>query len=259
MIILPIHPMSVPNNVLPEMNGNMPDDLLAQVDDIQLHIYAAPSWVEFQQYILNTFNWNLGATEGYRDYAKQRLLFLSRYTTSRAEAAVNYRGDPLEVRSYQGRTFYLRPGQFSAAIPGTSNHGLGLAVDACELVLGRKLKLGEVQVENLVSGADRFGWGWEIQTEEWHLRYTVGWPWSTQTQPPPPVITEPEESEVAASHIIQNSNPYWAKFIRFDNGQIVHVGPSEYAKYSDLPIFTEDDPAAYLRLCVQSGTEWRPT
>ena len=59
------------------------------------------------------------------------------------------------------------PGVASAACPGTSNHGWGLAVDI--YAVG-----AEGRLEWLLDNAARFGWSWELQSEPWHIRYVLG-------------------------------------------------------------------------------------
>lgn len=61
------------------------------------------------------------AADAFRTYATQERIFRERYTTTYLP------GRPTKV--WQNKTWWLRPGQATAAVPGTSNHGKGLAVD----------------------------------------------------------------------------------------------------------------------------------
>lgn len=61
------------------------------------------------------------AADAFRTYAIQERIFRERYTT------FPLLGRPRKV--WQNRTWYLKPGNATAAVPGTSNHGKGLAVD----------------------------------------------------------------------------------------------------------------------------------
>lgn len=61
------------------------------------------------------------AADAFRTYDIQERIFEDRYT------ATYLTGRPSKV--WNGRRYYLKPGQATAAVPGTSNHGRGLAVD----------------------------------------------------------------------------------------------------------------------------------
>ncbi|WP_066041886.1 M15 family metallopeptidase [Herbiconiux solani] len=64
-----------------------------------------------------------------------------------------------------------------AAVPGTSSHGQGLAVDINSWVYGNG---GNTDRHRwLVANAPRFGWSWELvgkpSGEPWHFNYVGGW------------------------------------------------------------------------------------
>lgn len=63
--------------------------------------------------------------DAYRLYAIQERIFTERYQTTYIE----YAKGRVDKRSWQGRDWFRRPGTAAAAVPGTSNHGWGLAVD----------------------------------------------------------------------------------------------------------------------------------
>jgi hypothetical protein len=69
-------------------------------------------------------------------------------------------------RIYKGRAWYLKKGMAPMAVPGTSNHNLGVAIDIAN-ASGKRL-------EWLLANAQRFGFSWEVQSEPWHLRYVCG-------------------------------------------------------------------------------------
>jgi LAS superfamily LD-carboxypeptidase LdcB len=52
------------------------------------------------------------------------------------------------------------------AVPGTSNHNLGIAIDIAH-ASGARLAW-------LLKNAQDFGFSWEVQSEPWHLRYVAG-------------------------------------------------------------------------------------
>lgn len=110
------------------------------------------------------------ATGTYRSYDRQVALFKSRYTTERLP------GRPWKV--WQGQTWWQKPKTAMAARPGTSNHGLGLAVDFAEE------RDGDLQVESvsprfvrwLVKNAATYGFINEVGVtkEPWHWTYSTG-------------------------------------------------------------------------------------
>ena len=72
----------------------------------------------------------LTATDGYRSLAIQKKIFLERYAKGSLAGKAGYTTD---VSSYLGAAYTRRTGTAAAAIPGTSNHGLGLALDISAL------------------------------------------------------------------------------------------------------------------------------
>lgn len=63
--------------------------------------------------------------DAYRLYAIQERIFTERYQTTYTE----YAPGRVDKRRWQNRDWFRRRGTAAAAVPGTSNHGLGLAVD----------------------------------------------------------------------------------------------------------------------------------
>jgi LAS superfamily LD-carboxypeptidase LdcB len=59
----------------------------------------------------------------YRPYSAQLGLFMQRYSTD------DLGRKPQVTRTYEGKTWYLKPGMAPCSTPGKSNHGLGLAID----------------------------------------------------------------------------------------------------------------------------------
>ncbi len=98
------------------------------------------------------------AADSYRTYAVQESTFRARYTTSALE------GRP--SRWWNGVRWYQKPGTAMAAVPGTSNHGLAIAVDVAN-ASGARLTW-------LLANAERYGWSWELASEPWHIRYVAG-------------------------------------------------------------------------------------
>ena len=103
----------------------------------------------------------------YRTYAQQEALFLQRYRLGYVKGKVN--------KFYGGKWYTLRPGMAQAATPGTSNHGYGLAID---VALGthpsQAHSLTGPALRWLLWVAPHYGFGWEIDSEPWHIRYYPG-------------------------------------------------------------------------------------
>lgn len=59
----------------------------------------------------------------YRSFEAQLGLFKQRYSTT------DEGRNPTVTRTYEGKTWYLKPGMAPCSTPGKSNHGLGLAID----------------------------------------------------------------------------------------------------------------------------------
>lgn len=108
------------------------------------------------------------ATGTYRSYEQQVSLFNSRYTTKHLE------GRPTKV--WKGVTYWQLPKTAMAAVPGTSNHGLGLAIDFAEELDGDQgvESVSSSFVKWLCSKAASFGFSAEAQSEPWHWRYVAG-------------------------------------------------------------------------------------
>lgn len=106
--------------------------------------------------------------DSYRIYAIQERIFRDRYTTSYLA------GRP--YRMWNGRRWYQKPGTAVAAVPGTSNHGWGQAVDTGE---ERDSDAGTESLDDptlrwIIDHAQTYGWSHEIQSEPWHLHYFAG-------------------------------------------------------------------------------------
>jgi hypothetical protein len=88
----------------------------------------------------------------YRSHAEQEAIFRARYTTTRI---ANVR--PVV---WLGRKWYKRPGVATAAIPGTSKHELGVALDVDD----------PTRAWMLAHGAP-FGWTPTVTNEPWHFEF----------------------------------------------------------------------------------------
>lgn len=131
---------------------------------LRLAAPAATAWVALCDAVAATWGWVPRATDAYRPYADQERIFRLRYTTTYLP------GRP--SKTWQGRRWYLRRGYAAAAVPGTSNHGRGIAVDVADLggFTGARYR-------QLAALAEPRGWsnaeGRSI-AEAWHWNYLGG-------------------------------------------------------------------------------------
>ncbi len=173
-----------------------------------------------------------------------------------------------------------------AAVPGTSAHERGLAVDLeCVgfvnwLLVGLIFKYyGLWQPVRDRDGNVIEGWHFQLDPErgpieELRMRLGVspGGPLEPEqvfVDPPqtggaPPPIPEDEDEDDDVKPLCRILGPFAgdAQFIRFSNGEVKHLGPAEMALYDEggplmgLPTVTETEEASYQRLIRASGTEW---
>jgi len=114
--------------------------------------------------------------DGYRNFQRQHTTFLARYTD---------RYNPVtcttSTKFWQGKTWWLKRGNAMAAVPGTSNHGWGLAFDAAWWV---ETSPGTWKIQAVGTNRWAFAWleanvldhgfAWNNRTENWHLEYVDG-------------------------------------------------------------------------------------
>lgn len=110
-------------------NGRIPADQLRPCDGtpgaVLLPVQAA-SWNAVRAEVHRRFGWYptiTSAGDAYRSLVRQVDLFQRHFTTNYAASAKTDR------RTWNGQTWWRRPGYPSAATPGTSNHGKGVTVD----------------------------------------------------------------------------------------------------------------------------------
>lgn len=170
MTYLPIEPVVLPDDLKNQPNGKLDAELMTQVaGGSRLHHIAARAW---NALVAEAAKQGLSLTYTfggcYRTYAQQERLFLQRYTTHEIH------GRP--TKRWNGTTYWLKPGMAGAAVPGTSNHGLGLAIDTASGTSPRDAKAigGHPKFDWLVENVTRFGFSYEDPSEVWHIRYVAG-------------------------------------------------------------------------------------
>lgn len=162
----------------PLQNGNLgPCDLqsvfLAGVGNGALHPYTARAWTAMSLVCAAETKATLTATsvaDTYRSYAQQEAVFRQRmlpiYDPVRCTTT---------TRIWNGKKWWLRRRMSPVATPGTSNHGFGIAIDAAVWSDGKIKPLeGSVAWSWVLANAVSFGFGWELQSESWHIRHLAG-------------------------------------------------------------------------------------
>lgn len=142
----------------------------------QLDARAAASWDRLWDAVVSTYAWPMEITDSYRPRSVQEDIFLDRYRTQATGS-----GPFNDVRHYNGRR-YVRVQGYAAAIPGTSNHGWGRAVDVADMG-----GFSNSRYRALSALAPYYGWsnaaGRRIG-EWWHWEYTYANDASARRTPP---------------------------------------------------------------------------
>lgn len=126
---------------------------------------AAASWMR----LTGDYGRQIRVTDAYRSYVTQERIFKQRYTPQKSGGG--YYGD---VRFWNGVRYVRKPGTAAAAVPGTSNHGWGVALDLAD---GVNTGAGPAW-EWLQANAARYGWvnpAWAKNPrtyEPWHWEYS---------------------------------------------------------------------------------------
>jgi hypothetical protein len=168
----PVKKPVLPSDMKGQINGIVDRSLLRNIKPTgQLHHIAAKCWEAMRTAAWADGVW-LSLTQGYRTYKEQEVLFRSRYTKEVLP------GQP--TKRWNGEVWYQRPKTAMAAVPGTSNHGLALAVDtAIDKDGDQEFEWPPKSLDNkaiawLLKNADKYGFAWELQSEPWHLVYVTG-------------------------------------------------------------------------------------
>ena len=159
----PIAPAAIPAWVKGLKNGEIPAESMVKVAPLSgtkgsLVPEAAAAWRNLQN-AAAAAGFTLTMTDGYRNLAEQEWLFTSRFQIENTGG---------KAKQWKGKTFLLKPKVANAAVPGTSNHGWGCAVDmaldgygaAAKPVAGNPAFMAWVR-----ANAGPLGWSWEVQSE----------------------------------------------------------------------------------------------
>jgi peptidoglycan hydrolase-like protein with peptidoglycan-binding domain len=165
-ITYPVAPAAIPGWVKPMGNGKIPLDRMLKVAPLgsgYLIPEAAAAWRNLQN-AASAAGFTLTMTGAYRSYDQQVALFNERYSTAATGGG---------SKTWNGTTYWLKAGMAMAAVPGTSNHGWGCAVDTALGGYGASAKaVDSVFLQWALENVGANGWSWEVQSEPWHLRLT---------------------------------------------------------------------------------------
>lgn len=106
----------------------------------------------------------LSYTGGYRPYAQQESTFRERYFVVACPGTV----------SWNNQCWRKLPWLATAAVPGTSNHGKGTAIDWCEGTPQKPLDRSPEGIAWMYANAHKYGFAYENPSEDWHIVYVEG-------------------------------------------------------------------------------------
>jgi len=179
-MVLPVKPVVYPAFLNNALNGKIDINRLSKIHSRGwLEPQTARAFKALQAAaaavgILLTFTF--GGT--YRTFEEQVTLFLQRYEP--VSLAIYMITPAARRKTWNGQTYRLRKaanGNYfaMAAVPGTSNHGLAIAIDlASGTDPSNAVALAEAAHLWLLANVDRFGFSYEVQSERWHVRRVTG-------------------------------------------------------------------------------------
>lgn len=185
-ITLPLRAAKKPSTLNGLLNGRLPSTSLVPigVGNAIMEVTAARAFramfaeARGQGFIIKEVG-------DYRSYMEQLNLFLSRYkpvsyATWAATSSAHRKTWPEAISLGYASTYWIKKQNANgswpatAAVPGTSNHGWGLALDIAEELDGDPgpESISTRFVQWLVTNARRYGIWASLQSEPWHWQYT---------------------------------------------------------------------------------------
>ena len=171
--MFPVTAITRPSALAGQTNGKLLGSSLRTAGGATLQTEASRAWVAMQAAAAKD-GITLKSLSSYRDYAGQ-------------------------VRMYD---LWKNGNGNRAAVPGTSNHGWGLAVDVDDMDATR--------LNWLVANEGRFGFSHEIQSEDWHVHFFAGdaTPKAvTDHYTPAPTPSEEDEMQATLSWLSDGGSP----------------------------------------------------
>lgn len=174
--VYPVIPLKVPESLKKVKNGEVPIKMLKRVHAGGLMYTDAADAFNRMYKAAQSAGITFRSVGDYRPLDKQEWLFYDRYSM-KDEGRV-----PKVTRIYKNKTWYLKKGKSPAGVPGTSNHGLGLAIDLGILVKGNIASLNDKAIKWLCANAPKYGFYLQVsdpknpEFEIWHWQYCNGGP-----------------------------------------------------------------------------------
>ena len=144
--------------------GELDPSLLRKIEGKGMLHHCAADAYEAMDAAANAEGIDLSPTspaDTYRSLAVQEYGFFQRYTDDPKPALMKQK-----PRIYKGKAWYLKKGMAPMAVPGTSNHNLGIAIDIKDAT-GNRLAW-------LLANEHLYGFSHELDSEPWHIRYVAG-------------------------------------------------------------------------------------
>ena len=193
---LPVTKLVTPGDLAGQSNGRLPDRLLTTPGyplrpNARMHRCAAAAFASLDAEVKRRFDEVLtvvSTSDAYRTYSVQEACFRSRYTTTPIAGR--------KTKTWDGRTYWQQPNTAMAGVPGTSNHGWGLARDTAIVRGGEVVGIlaNRAMFDWMLAHAVDYGISWETQSEPWHLRYNAG-------DHPPAAVGRPPAAPTTATPV----------------------------------------------------------
>jgi len=152
---------------------------------LSLGVMTAPNWEALTTVCTAATGFVLtcsSAADAYRDFDRQYRGFFVRYVAT-FDSTTCYGKNDSRNRTFEGKKYYLLKGFSPMAAPGTSNHGLAIAVDVAVWYHGTVIGITDSRCRAawqwLQDNATHYGFTWEAlpgskNWEPWHIRYILG-------------------------------------------------------------------------------------
>lgn len=182
---LPIQPVTKPSTIRNYENGKLPSSVLALVGvgSARMEVTAARAAKAMFAQARKDLGVEIKHVGDYRSFEAQLSLFLSRYKPVSYNVYINTssahrkRWYDAGRYGYDSQYWVKKDNRLAtAAVPGSSNHGWGLALDIAEEYDGDAAAdpITSRFVNWLVQNAAKYGFSAELQSEPWHWRYFAG-------------------------------------------------------------------------------------
>ena len=172
--VYPYKKMVLPAEVAKVGNGNLTPAMLKKVKTGgEMWTGAAAAFNKLYADCLAA-GFKLRNVGDYRPFNEQLAMFNDRYSLK------DLNRNPEVTRKYEGKTWYLKPGKSPSGVPGTSNHGFGLAIDVGYDKDGALVSMGGKCFDWMCANAPKYGFYLQgsdpksPEFEAWHWQYVFG-------------------------------------------------------------------------------------